>query len=253
MNLDYWTAFPAGILIASFASAIGIGGGILWMPFFLIALNISPEKAVLSSLLIQAAGMGSSSVAFLKQKRVDVKLGIFLMGVTVPGVLGGAYIATRLKPSHLEVILGIIAMTTAFLFVSSNQKYDDKGMEKIEIRKVYRYSWIISLLSMISGLLSVSIGEWLVPILKTKLSLTMSRAIATSIFVIFGTCIIGVSSHLMLGGKAEISAVLWGVPGVMIGGQIGPRIIRRINERILKEMFVFVLTLFGIHLIYNSF
>jgi len=43
------------------------------------------------------------------------------------------------------------------------------------------------------------------------------------------------------------------VPGVMIGGQIGPRIIRRINERILKEMFVFVLTLFGIHLIYNSF
>ncbi|OQX25335.1 MAG: hypothetical protein BWK80_16175 [Desulfobacteraceae bacterium IS3] len=253
MNLDHWTAFPAGILIASFASAIGIGGGILWMPFFLIALNISPEKAVLSSLLIQAAGMGSSSVAFLKQKRVDVKLGIFLMAVTVPGVLGGAYIATRLKPSHLEVILGLIAMTTAFLFVSSNQKYDDKGMEKIEIRKAYRYSWIISLLSMISGLLSVSIGEWLVPILKTRLSMTMSRAIATSIFVIFGTCIIGVSSHLILGGKAEISAVLWGVPGVMIGGQIGPRIIRRINERILKEMFVFVLTLFGIHLIYNSF
>lgn len=253
MSLDYWTAFPAGIVIASFASAIGIGGGILWMPFFLIVLKISPEKAVLSSLLIQTAGMGSSSFAFLKQKRVDVKLGIFLMGVTLPGVSAGAYIATRLKPSHLELILGLIAMTTAFLFVSSHQKYDDKGIDKAEIRKAYRYSWMISLLSMISGLLSVSIGEWLVPILKTRLSLTMSRAIATSIFVIFGTCIIGVSSHLLLGGKAELSAVIWGAMGVLIGGQIGPRIVQRIHDRILKEMFVFVLTLFGIHLIYNSF
>jgi uncharacterized membrane protein YfcA len=29
-------AFPAGVIIATLASAVGIGGGILWMPFFII-------------------------------------------------------------------------------------------------------------------------------------------------------------------------------------------------------------------------
>jgi hypothetical protein len=40
---------------------------------------------------------------------------------------------------------------------------------------------------------------------------------------------------------------------VIIGGQIGPRFSERINERMLKEVFIFLLTLIGIHLIYNSY
>lgn len=250
---EAWIAFPVGIFIASLASAIGIGGGILWMPFFLIIMKISPEKAVLSSLLIQVAGMGSGSFAFIRQKRVDIKLGLFLWAITIPGVSAGAYMAKLLKPSHIEIILGIFAMASAFLFVSSNEKYDNKGVERIDIKQAFRYSWIISMMSAISGLLSISIGEWLVPILKIRLSLKMSHAIATSIFAILGTSIIGVVSHLILGASASISLVLWAIPGVIIGSQIGPEIIKHVNDRILKEMFIFLLTIIGIHLIYNSF
>jgi hypothetical protein len=54
-------AFPAGVIIAALASAVGIGGGILWMPFFIIFLKLSPETAVVTSLLVQTAGMGSGS------------------------------------------------------------------------------------------------------------------------------------------------------------------------------------------------
>jgi uncharacterized membrane protein YfcA len=34
---------------------------------------------------------------------------------------------------------------------------------------------------------------------------------------------------LILGGKADWSTVLWAVPGVLIGGQIGPRLTQKIN------------------------
>ena len=55
------------------------------------------------------------------------------------------------------------------------------------------------------------------------------------------------------GGDASFVTILWAVPGVIIGGQIGPRISERVNDRILKEVFIFLLTLIGIHLIYNSY
>jgi len=96
-------------------------------------------------------------------------------------------------------------------------------------------------------------GEWLVPLMRTRLSLKMSNAIGTSIFITFGTCITGAIVHSLLGGAADLKLVGWAVPGVIIGGQIGPRITRRINERMLKEVFIFLLTLIGIHLIFNAY
>ena len=52
---------------------------------------------------------------------------------------------------------------------------------------------------------------------------------------------------------ADTTACVWAVPGVIIGGQIGPRLTEKINDRMLKDVFVFLLTLIGIHMIYNSY
>ncbi len=246
-------AFPTGILIATLVSAIGLGGGVLWMPFFLIILKLPPDVAVLTSLLIQTAGMGSGTVAFLRQKRVDVRLGLFLLSFAIPGIILGAYMARRIDSASMEAILGVLVMTTAFLFVFSNERYADIGNERADLKTAFRYAYVVFPASVMSGMLSVSMSEWLIPIMRSKLSLRMSRAIATCIFVTFGTCVLGSASHLLTGGEADLAMVLWAVPGVIIGGQIGPRITRRIDERVLKEIFIFLLTLVGIHLIYNSY
>ena len=250
---ETWIVLPAGIMISTVVSSIGIGGGILWMPFFLLILKLKPEAAVLTSLLIQTFGMGSGSIAFFKQRAADYKLALFILVIALPGIFMGAYIANTIKPSHIELILGILLMTTAFLFVASNQKYADLGTTRAEIKKVYRYSWVAILVSIGSGMLSTGISEWMIPIMRNKLSLKMSNAIATCIFITFGTCLTAASIHLLMGGKAELPIVFWAVPGVMIGGQIGPRITQRINERVLKEIFILLLTLIGVHLVYNAY
>ncbi len=223
------------------------------MPFFLIILKLQPEAAVLTSLLIQTAGMGSSSYAYFKQNSPDPRLALVMLLFAMPGITLGAYIANKIKPTYIEPILGILVLTTAFLFVSSNQKYADSGLSRVETGKIYKHSWIAISVSVTSGLLSTAMGEWLIPIMRTRLSLKMSSAIATCVFITFGTSLFGAAVHLLMGSEADFSIVLWAVPGVIAGGQIGPRIAKRINERLLKEIFVFLLTLVGIHLIYNSY
>lgn len=253
MITDNWLAFPAGIMISTVVSAVGIGGGILWMPFFLIIQKLRPETAVLTSLLIQTAGKGSGAFAYVRQKTVDFRTALVLLGIAIPGITLGAYFSNILNSEHIEVILGLLVMTTAFLFVSSNEKYDDMGETRIPIRTTFRYSWITLIVSVGSGLLSTGIGEWLIPVMRSKMSLRMSNAIATCIFMTFGICVIGAIVHLIMGSAASYQTVMWGVPGVLIGGQIGPRITQNIDERKLKEVFIFLLTLIGIHLIYNSY
>ena len=251
--LDSWLSLPAGILIATMVSTVGIGGGILWMPFLLIILKVRPDTAVVTSLLIQTAGMGSGAIAYWRQRQVDVRLAGLILVYAVPGIGCGVLLTRILAPDHLELILGMITLTTATIFVSASDKYGQGGRQRAEHHAGRRYGWVVSFMAIASGMLSISIGEWLVPLLRNKLALRMGAAVATSVAVIFGTCVLGAGAHLLLGGMADLPSLLWAVPGVLIGGQIGPRITERINDRVLKEVFVFLLTLTGIHLIYNSY
>lgn len=253
MMLDNWLSLPAGILIAAMVSTVGIGGGILWMPFLLIILKVRPDTAVVTSLLIQTAGMGSGTMAYWRRRQIDVRLTGLLLALAVPGIGIGAVMTRVLAPDHLELILGLLTLATAIIFVSANDKYGQVGRDRATITEGRRYGWIVSTMAVASGMLSVSIGEWLVPLLRNRLSLRMGVAVATSVATILGTCILGAGIHLLLGGRADLPALLWAAPGVIIGGQIGPRLAERINDRILKEIFVFLLTLIGIHLIYNSY
>ncbi len=251
--IDFWYVLPVAILISSAVSSVGIGGGVLLMPFFLIVLKLSPEIAVVTSLLIQTAGMGSASVTCVKQQRVDFRLAFLILATAVPGIVLGAFLAGYLKAGNIQMILGLLVMTTAFLFVSSEQKYHDIGKTKVDMRDAYRHGWIAFPASVASGMLSTSLSEWLIPIMRSKLSLSMSCAIGTSLFLAFCVSVIGVSSHLLMGGHANYMVTLWAIPGVLIGGQIGPRVTKKINERLLKEAFIFLLTLVGIHLVYNAY
>lgn len=253
MIIDNWLALPTGIFIATVSSTVGIGGGILWMPFLIIILKLRPDTAVVTSLLIQTAGMGSGTIAFWHKRQIDVRLMLFLLAVTIPGIAIGVLLARSIAPAYLELALGVLTLSTALIFVSANQRYGEKGNVRSNIRLAGRYSWAFSSMAIASGMLSVSIGEWIVPLMRTKLSLKMGVAVATSIGTIFGICVLGATLHLLMGGRADMVALLWAVPGVIIGGQIGPRITERTNDRILKEFFIFMLTLIGIHLIYNSY
>jgi uncharacterized membrane protein YfcA len=251
--VDSWFSLPVGILIATVVSTVGIGGGVLWMPFLLIILKLRPDTAVVTSLLIQSAGMGSGTVAFLRKRQVDLRLMGLVLLVTLPGVGVGAYLTRMLSPVHLELILGCLTLITALAFVSAQQNYGETGRRRAEIKTAKRFGWVIGIMAVASGMLSVSIGEWLVPLMRSKLSLRMGVAVATSVAAIFGTCISALMFHGLMGANVDLPSLLWAVPGVIIGGQIGPRIAGRVNDRILKEVFIFLLTLIGIHLIYNSY
>jgi hypothetical protein len=251
--LNNWIALPIGIFIAMVSSTVGIGGGILWMPYLLIIMQLNPEDAVITSLMIQLAGMGSGTIAYWRQKKIDFRLMLLLLILTIPGIGFGAWLTRIAAPTQLELVLGVLTLLTAFIFVSASQSYGDTGCHRVQLKTAGRYGWAVSLMAMASGMLSISIGEWLVPLMRSKMDLRMTTAVATSIATIFGTCILGVGFHLLMGGRANMGTLVWAVPGVIIGAQIGPRLAERTNDRVLKELFVFLLTLIGIHLIYNSY
>ena len=45
--------------------------------------------------------------------------------------------------------------------------------------------------------------------------------------------------------------IFWAILGVLIGGQIGPRLADKVPDQTLKEIFIYGLSLVGIHILFN--
>jgi len=223
------------------------------MPFLLMALKIEPATALLTSLLIQIAGTASGSVAFVRNKKADVRLALLLLTIGLPGLALGAYIGHSLTLTHIGLFIGLISLGTALLFVCANHNYGDDGNDRVEFRNACRHSWIAGIMAVMCGMLTINIGEWLVPVMQRKMHLKMSNSVATCVLITCGMSILGAAAHCLMASKPNLNVMLWAVPGVLIGGQIGPLLVTRIDERHLKEVFVFLLTLIGVHLVYRSY
>lgn len=242
----------AGIAISSISMTIGIGGGLLWTPLLILAYGASPQEAVATSLLIQVMGQGSGALAYLKSKLVEKKLAMMFFMAALPGVIIGSLVTVNLSQATVQMALGIMAMVLAVLFVSSDEGHDSQGQYCFDQKQTMRILPIPGLFGFIMGALSLGISEWLVPALRSRLKLPMNRAIATVIPVMFLLALVASSIHWTLAGSIQLDIFAWGAIGAIIGAQIGARISQYISERLLKETFIYLMTLIGIHLIFQA-
>jgi len=245
----------AGIASATAAMAVGIGGGILWTPLLIIGYGLSPLEAVTSSLIIQLSGLGSGAIAYFSQRNVKFKLSFIFFLVALPGVIAGSFAAVRLPENQVQLALGIMAMLLAIFFVATQESTDPpitSSRGNYDAGKVRSLLPIPGFFGLLMGFLSVGISEWMIPALQQRLRLGMCLAIGTVIPMMFMLAAVAAGIHFYQAESINWDIIIWGSVGTLIGGQIGPRINQLIPERVLKETFIYLMTLIGIHLIFQA-
>lgn len=70
--------FALGVGIGAFGTLIGVGGGFLMVPLQIILYGFEPRLVVGTSLVFVFFNTLSGSLAYLRQKRIDVKFGLVL-------------------------------------------------------------------------------------------------------------------------------------------------------------------------------
>jgi uncharacterized membrane protein YfcA len=255
--MDLWYLIPIGIFIATFASLIGIGGGLLWAPFLILVLKLDPKIAILISFIIQLVGMGSATFSNIRNKQIFWKLSIRLLPFIAVGVITGSFLSQRLADSRfLEMGMGIVGIFVSLFFAFQTEKYDaNMNLDKTILPPLW-FKAESGFFGIISGLFSVGIGDFLIPLMRTKLKIPMKYTIGTSLFLNFSIALMGSIFSYSLSTFTIQQHHLWILGyswiGVIIGGQLGPKLSNTVADTRLKEIFIFALLLIGIHLIYQS-
>jgi len=253
--MENWILFPVGIAIATIASMLGIGGGIVWVPFLILAMDMEPKKAIMLSFFIQAVGMGSAVFTFVRKGLVFYSLAFSLLPFLFIGLFSGAFLSQRVADDQmLKLALGIFSMAVAIYFAFQVESYNVSFLTN---RSIKAPNWLKAagvFIGSVSGFLSIGVGDSIIPVLRTKLRMPMQNAVGTALILNFLVSIVGGGSHVFFGGHYSPDLLLlfgYGACGVFIGAQIGSNFSQRIQESRLKELFIFLLLMIGLHMIYS--
>ncbi len=278
MILDYWFMLPISVVFATVAMASGVEGATFFTPLFILALGLPPEIAIGTGLITEVFGFASGLFAYARKRLIDFKLGLALLIVTVPMALIGTWLTVYIHADILKTILGMGLLVVAVSFLRSPEPKDivraddaiedEYGGEKGETclttsgGETICYTvcnrtegrTIAGVGGLFIGMISTGLGELNGYFLLLRCKVPSRVAVATSVFVVAVTALVASTGHFIkfvqTGGdtlNTVLSLVIFTVPGVIIGGQIGPLVSSRISqhtlERGLAALFIIVAVL----------
>ena len=255
------TGFLAGI----FGTIVGIGGGIVFVPVFLLIFHFTPQQATGTSLFAIFFNVLSGSISYLRQKRVDIKAGWKFALATIPGAFLGAWLANFLTSNILQIIFGLLLIIVAALsFIRAEPKsIMPKEGEMRRIEDIHGHTFLYRpreglgvflslLIGIISSLIGIGGGIIHVPAMIYLLGFPVHIATATSQFVLVISTFFGSIGHITLGDTLIIPGLIVGIaaiPGAILGAELS----RRLKGLLIIRLLAIALITLGIRLLLKAF
>jgi uncharacterized membrane protein YfcA len=257
LEVTFLIIFAIGV--GTLASMLGIGGGIINTPLLIIVFFLSAQIAPSAALIAAFCVAIVSTITYHRQKPRPIinRVGLFLALTTIPGSWVGVWLRSLITDDYLlRLIFGICLFPIALKMLFAKKRgMTDFATEVagFDLSQVPQQRLVLALVGgfaggTAAGLLGVGGGVIVVPVLCIIVDLPMHAAVATSMFTMIFTTTSGtIMNYLVLsqiGPEAISTFIFYGVflgVGMIVGGQIGPRIACRINAVQLKQFFGLVL------------
>ncbi len=266
MSFEYLYMFPISILVATTAMASGVGGATFFSPLFILALGLPPNVAIGTGLITEVFGFASGVYAYSRKRLIDYRLGANLLVITIPAAILGTWIAGRIDPHILKVVLGVGLFAVALSFLRAPESTDiirmdisiedefggEKGETCLTTQRGEQICYTVcnktegrlisGLGGLFVGMISTGMGELNGYFLLQRCKVPSSVSVATSVFIVAITALSAASGHMIhfiqTGGSSiqtVLKLVTFTVPGVIIGAQFGSALASRITQHTLEK------------------
>lgn len=231
----------AGVGVGAIGSMLGIGGGIFMVPLLLLGgLVPTSQMAVGTSIAAVTANGLSSTVAYVRRRVTNWRVGLAVIPGAVAGGWLGSWISERIASETLALGFGIFLLYPAGILLLGKQPKDlFRGRGGGGIGAIAGLG-IGMVAGTVGGLLGIGGGVIMVPAL-TLAGLEMVPAAATSLFVMIPSSAMATVRHTLAGHTQWLLALPL-IAGVVVGAQIGPLVATRLPAVWLRRLFALVLT-----------
>jgi uncharacterized protein len=238
-------------LIALVLTMVGLGGGLVFSPLFVI-LGFAKADAASASLFLNLVAAASAAYTYSKEKMVDFSLAIPLIVSSGLAAPIGSYLNSRVDTTPFLVIMAIVLALAGCRMLMAPPKQAD-GVRVGPFKKIIGGSGIGACIGLTGGFLGIGGGVFVVPLLIYILKTPTKIAAASSTFIV---CFSSLTGFL---GYAAIEQINWRfiLPAAVasfLGGQAGARIMStRLKGKAIRIIFSLLLFALCAKLIHQLF
>ena len=256
-------AFGVSALGGLVGSLVGLGGGIVVVPGLTLLLGVDIRVAIAASMIAVIATSSGSAAAYTRDRLSNLRVAMFLEVAAVCGGISGALLAGSASPSLLNGVFAVVLLIAAATMLRKRLDGGEGPPSALADRlrlhssfpdartgteRPYRVSrpgtgfGIMYFAGIASGMLGIGGGVFKVPAMDLAMRLPIKVSTATSNLMI-GVTGTGAALIYLLRGDVNPFIAAPVAVGVIIGANLGARIMPRINDAALRKLFVVVMVL----------
>ncbi|MGV0167960.1 sulfite exporter TauE/SafE family protein [Furfurilactobacillus sp. WILCCON 0119] len=265
-------------LIAGIAGAIlGLGGGIIVTPILTLGMGISIKYAIGASIIAVIATSSGSTIAYLRDNVLNLRVAMFLEIFTTVGAILGAVLNGILSPIVLYVTFGLLLLYSGYNMVRKlragtevlqraepdalakklklNGSYYDKAADKTidyQVEHVPAGAAVMFGAGIASGLLGIGSGAFKVMALDTFMKMPLKPSTSTSNLMMGVTAAASATVYFFNGSIRPLIAVPLAL-GILVGATAGARIMQRLPSRWIRIIFVPIILYIGLQMLLKGF
>jgi len=272
----YWFMFPVSIFVATCAMLSGIGGAAFFTPIFILVFPLlgpdyvleSTLAAVGAALFTQTFGFLSGFIGYYRRKLIDYALAWRILRIAIPMAVFGALAASLVHDSVLLASYALLVGVLAFVMWRNpvpkkkpHLKHDVTRARVLTDSRGHSYEYddpqlatgnhaLTAVGAFLTGMVSVGIGEVTISQL-TRQGVPIAVAAATSVLVVIVTVVFASTTLfaqlIQAGGWTAVpwNLLFYDIPGVLIGGQIGPRLQGLVSQHTMRRAISLLFIVLG--------
>ncbi|WP_169309414.1 sulfite exporter TauE/SafE family protein [Thermodesulfobium narugense] len=247
------------MIVAIIGNIVGIGGGVMLLPFFIFYLHLNSIAASGLSLFTIVISTIGGTFAFIRQKTINYKLFTTIISLIIPGVIIGSIANKFVNTQEFKEILPLWVITIGIFSLVTAKKHPLKNMKDSENDSI-KHSKLTKIVSFISGFVSGFFGVGIGGVMGTYLvaveQISARIAFSTLVMVMTITSLFGFFVHFESAGLNLSSWIAYLIPltlGAIFGSQIGAYISKTSNTKTLRLYQGYVILSLGISLLIVNF
>ena len=261
-------AYSAGLL----GSLTGLVGGVVVIPVLTLGFGVDFHYAIGAALVASIATSSGSGSAYVKEGITNVRLGMFLEIATTIGAVCGAVVAVWLNNNIIAIIYGCVLLLTAAMQQRRKSDHDgvvgsetarrlklfgtwpqkDGSLKAYELKNVGGGFGVMYVAGVLSGILGIGSGVLKVLAMDGLMKVPFKVSTTTSNFMMGVTACASAVVYVQRGIIAPGIACPVMI-GVLFGALTGARLLKRMNVRVLRQIFCVAITLVALNMIWQGF
>lgn len=262
------SSYCAGLL----GSLTGLGGGVVVIPVLTLCFGVDFHYAVGAALVASIATSSGSGSAYVKEGITNIRLGMFLEIATTIGAVCGAAVAIFLNSNTIAIIYGFVLLLTAAM--QQRRKSDHVGVvgsqaarrlklfgtwpqkdgtfKAYELRNVGGGFGVMYIAGALSGILGIGSGVLKVIAMDAMMKVPFKVSTTTSNFMMGVTACASAVVYVQR-GNIEPGIACPVMIGVLLGALTGARLLKRMDVKVLRQIFCVAITLVAFDMIWQGF